>query len=431
MIGDHNAKPNGGRAGNFFWKEFPNSDTQHDFFVSEPFRMGEEKGPEQHAAGGDVLWGGMTTDGKLIGVSNMLYMWNSFPDNQGDAADIVIGALPGQMGYDFGGKQSGDGTGAVVADGRLYISLANGNKIVGFSSLPAGKGQKPDFAIGSPDINTNTLETNYIISNPRPLTDGNSLIVVSDFDGMMHVWKSLPDESGAHPDITYDFRNGTYRPNSETLHEGKLITASADEIHGWSRIPLNGEMPDIHFKKKIGNAELQSVGGIALDSKYFFIGDGKKIYVWEGIPSNDTNPRYTLSSDYIGRLSSDGNYLVTTTVEMPGGAVIIFRLNDMTNTQQIMLTKKFNLPQSAMVWKNRLFVADTGFNRVLIWNNIEDAIKGKDADIIIGAESLTEVNPEIGKNKLFWPGTMSFDGSYLWVGEFKFSERLLRFSVKP
>jgi len=36
--------------------------------------------------------------------------------------------------------------------------------------------------------------------------------------------------------------------------------------------------------------------------------------------------------------------------------------------------------------------------------------------------------PELTRNQFFWPGAIAFDGTYLWVGEFKFSGRLLRFS---
>jgi hypothetical protein len=38
--------------------------------------------------------------------------------------------------------------------------------------------------------------------------------------------------------------------------------------------------------------------------------------------------------------------------------------------------------------------------------------------------------PETGRSTLFWPGAPVFDGSYLWLGEFKFSNRLLRFSIE-
>jgi hypothetical protein len=75
----------------------------------------------------------------------------------------------------------------------------------------------------------------------------------------------------------------------------------------------------------------------------------------------------------------------------------------------------FNLPQGALVYDNHLFVGDTGFNVVHIWKDIDDAISGKEADVILGEKGY---RPEIGRNKLFWPAVLAFDGSYLWVGEF-------------
>ena len=80
-----------------------------------------------------------------------------------------------------------------------------------------------------------------------------------------------------------------------------------------------------------------------------------------------------------------------------------------------------------LVYDDHLFVGDTGFSTVHIWTDIKDAIDGKVADIFLGEKGRT---PKIGRDTLFWPAALAFDGSYLWVGEFKFSERLLRFSVK-
>ena len=65
---------------------------------------------------------------------------------------------------------------------------------------------------------------------------------------------------------------------------------------------------------------------------------------------------------------------------------------------------------------------------------IEDALAGEDPDVLLGITKLQlmpeEAKPQIGKDKLFRPAVPAFDGYYLWVGEFKFSERLLRFSVR-
>lgn len=84
----------------------------------------------------------------------------------------------------------------------------------------------------------------------------------------------------------------------------------------------------------------------------------------------------------------------------------------------------------AIVYDGILFIADTDFNIVLVWKDIDDATAGKRVDVILGEKNLKDVKPEIGKDKLFWPAGMAFDGRFLWVGEFKFSGRLLRFSVK-
>ena len=67
---------------------------------------------------------------------------------------------------------------------------------------------------------------------------------------------------------------------------------------------------------------------------------------------------------------------------------------------------------------------------MLIWRNIQDALSGKAADVVLGA-NLYKGRGEIGRNTLFATVSLSFDGTYLWVGETKFSERILLFSPSP
>ncbi len=449
MIGDHNAKPNNGGQGNFFWKNFPTKDDEpYDFFVFTPQRMGEKlplgEGPGQLVQG-DVMWGGeFTPDGKFITISNKLYIWNSFPENENDAADLVVGADGGsgkEGSYTFVG---GDGSGIVFAGGKLYIGLYNGNKIVAYNSLPTKEEQSPDFAIGAPDINTNTKDTNYFVDNPAPLTDGKSLLVLSNFNHIMYVWKNLPDQSGAKPDFVYKF---SPPPFHAAIVRNSLVMDNSDKIFVWKKLPLNGEKPDATFNKTINNINIADISCIAGDEKYFYISSAKnnKTYVWEDVPLQDTSPKLTINTAIGGSggsgerggggCYSDGNYL--TAISTYEHMVKIYSIAEMIsnpNTAQSPITVgrpggMFNLPESAMVSNNHLFVADTISSRVLVWNNFKDGVDGKDPDIILGAETLSEKIPEIGKNKLFWPSTLAFDGSYLWVGEFKFSGRVSRFSI--
>jgi len=432
IVGDHNSKVSSSGAtamqtnsGNFFWGRWPTKDDEaYDFFTGDPIDPG-----------GVWMQGAFAEKGELVMLGEELHVWNSYPGSVNDKPDISVGDRTSrQAGYHFVG---GDGSGIAVAGNRLYISLSNGNKIVGFNSIPSSPEAKPDFSIGSPDINTNTLETNFIMSNPGPATDGKSLFVSSDFDKKLYVYKSLPDESNAHPDLVYSL---TDEPWDNELFGSQLALAGKRTVYIWNKLPVNGEIPDKIFTGKIGNIQFNDLKGIAIDDKYFYLSDESagKIYVWEGTPSVDSVPKFIINSDHPGRLSSDGNYLVNTATDSPSGdSIKIYRISDLPfNPNPIIVgsKNKFNLPQDAIVSHGHLFVAGTGVHKVFIWKDIRDAIAGKDADVTLGlpttstADSHTLV-PEIGQNKLFMPSILAFDGSYLWVGEFKFSERLLRFSV--
>ena len=91
---------------------------------------------------------------------------------------------------------------------------------------------------------------------------------------------------------------------------------------------------------------------------------------------------------------------------------------------------RFNLPQAALLTPdNALFVADTSFNRVLVWDTLDDALLGNAPNVVLGEADLLDTVPEIGASKLFMPAYLALDtdGS-LWVGEFKFSNRIIKFA---
>ena len=89
-----------------------------------------------------------------------------------------------------------------------------------------------------------------------------------------------------------------------------------------------------------------------------------------------------------------------------------------------------NLPQAVTLASGGLFIADTNSNRVLAWRSVDDAYQGRQPDAVLGADDLRARTPAIGQATLFWPGTVAFDGTRLWVGEFKFSNRIVRYSAR-
>ena len=86
---------------------------------------------------------------------------------------------------------------------------------------------------------------------------------------------------------------------------------------------------------------------------------------------------------------------------------------------------------AALVAAGGLYVSDYGANRLVAWTNIASALSNQPPNVILGDSSLSDMKPEIGREKLFWPAAAAWDGNYLWVGEFKFGNRLLRYAPGP
>lgn len=401
-VSDHN-NGNASRPATMVWRSFPTSSArQPDFKWNEWVK------------------GSLTPDGKLVvGGIQSVYIWNEPPRDAEIAADVVLRPPA---------YRNGDGPDAVVANGRLYVSNYNSNNLLGWNALPTRHDQPPDFSIGSDTPGQDTWAENFFIQNPVVATDGRSLFVTSDFDRKMFVWRSLPDESAAWPDLVFNLPEG---PWDNELHNSTLAVAGKNTVYLWRKLPLNGETPDVTLSGSIGGTRLGEITGVAFDDRYFYLSDRRAdaIYVWEGIPTGDSAPKYTLSMRSPGRLNSDGHYLAAAPFE--GQTILLWRVSELgSHVEPLQLGGRgqFNLPSECLIADGHVFVANRSFNRVDVWNRLEDALAGKPADALLGAAGEQDRQPAIGRSQLFMPGSVAWGGGYLWVGEFKFSTRILRFS---
>jgi hypothetical protein len=401
IVGDHNAYQT--RPGNFFWKSFPRGPGDlFDFFMQDPID-------------GNANWmqGTFLSDGRLAMLGRTLLIWNEFPETAQSRPSIAVD------GYRFMG---GDGGSVTEAAGRLYIPEYNGNRIAVYNTIPERNSQRPDFAIGSPDFETNTLRSEFLITNPAPVTDGKSLWVTSDFERRMYVWKDVPDESAARANFVYEL---PFAPWDNEIHKGRLILAGKDTFAVWNELPRNGQLPSA-----IVRGPWREIRGVAMDDTYFYLGDqdADRVYVWSGIPTASEPPLFTLNIRQPSRISSDGTHVVILSTE--NHTVHVYRVADLSASAPPRASYgqgMFNLPQGAQIREGQLFVCDTTGNRVYVWRDIEDFIARRPATAILGAGG---PQPRIGIDSFFWPGVPAFDGSYLWIGEFKFSGRMPRFSVR-
>lgn len=410
-VGDHNASVPGKSTNlTHFWKTFPTADTTPpDFVMEDPANRNSDT----------WMTGTIASDGRLIVMGSTLMIWNSFPTDANDGPDVTI------AGFAF---RPGDYAGVAFAGGRVYVSSGNFNKILVYNTVPTSSTRMPDFAIGAPDLCTNSLETNYFMTNPTPLSDGKSLWVASSYEQKMWVWRNIPDGSGAAPDIVYDFP--LFAAWGAALSGHTLALAGGPKVYVWDTLPLGGELPSRTLEGRIGSITLRDVRGVAIDERYFYLADqqANKVYVWAGVPASTSEPVFSLDVASPGSMSSDGTYLTVT--QSGAGKVLIYSVSALGSTS-IPATITARAPTGALATRGRLFIADWGYNGVLTWSDIRTAAAGQQADIILGRTNFSDTEAQIGRNKMFQPGQLFFDGRYLWVGELKFANRLLRFRPPP
>jgi hypothetical protein len=412
IIGDHNARVTEKGPGNYVWRKFPDSeDAPYDFFFTDPIDDGAT-----------WLQGDVLPDGTLAMLGRTLHFWPSLPEANRTAPALSVRR------FAFAG---GDASSLAHAAGRLYVSGANGNRILVYNSVP-GTDIAPDFAIGSTSICANTLDLNSIVTNPVPSTNGASLFVTSDFDRKLYVWRHIPGEDNAQPDLVYTLPEG---PWQNTLWEDTLIAAGRRSIYVWRGLPVDGRMPET-LSEPIGGVRFQEIRGVAYDGERLFVSDAQanRVHVWKGIPTKDQAPEFSLGIEMPSRLSTDGKWLAVAATERQ--SVHLFRLDGLDAGSRPRTLggfggpgpgPRFNLPGHALLSNGKLFVADTVSNRIWVWASVEDALAGRQPEALLG---LPQMQPSLRAEGLFWPGALAFDGYYLWAGEFKFSGRLRRYAAQ-
>jgi len=424
-------------------------------------------------------WGAMglaLQDDRLFAVSHSrFFIWNFFPTSSKQQPDIVYESwrarekillrpdkevlYPDQISYAYGIAATSD---------KLIVADTNNNRILIFNEIPTKAGEKADVMLGKPEI---FVSRSSFGSGPMPFSDGEHLFVGVDGFGVW-IYNKLPDESKAEADVVIGKLLGNIVVGGHAISDGNkliMVYREGSNVFIWNEIPKkDNELPDVILGKDarlddrgkpgLGKIAMNGPQRAATDGKSLFVTDtgNNRVLIWNKIPiKNQTEADFVLgqkdfeSSDSGNKpnqlnhpvgISTDGKYLAVADVE--NQRILIWKLPITENQQMPDLILKdwklkdggemehFNLPQDVSIYDDKLFVADCGFNRVLIWSKFpqtEDA----PPDIVLGQKDFYSSVPSNTKDGLKLPCSLNFDGSFLWVGEVKYSQRLLRFSVQP
>ncbi|MEP6716952.1 MAG: hypothetical protein ABJC09_15385 [Terriglobia bacterium] len=424
------------------------------------------------------------------------------PDfNTGQAARLVIGQKNFTL-ADFGATNQliGSPSGLAVANGILWVvdanrlgSTPNNNRVLRFSDINSypSPTDRPDVSgstcgacrgvaslvLGQPDfISTNRNLSATGLRSPTGVATDGTVLAVSDTDNnRILIWLTLPRTNGQPADVVIgqpDFtHNGTSVPPTQTslrgpegiwIQNGKLFVADTQDnrILIYNKIPTSNNapadvvvgqpsftslvQPDLTATQPTTAADnMQSPVAVSSDGTRLFVADlgQNRVLVWNSIPtSNGAAANVAIGQPSLTTAVDNNSFDPTgVTLDADNNPInpkpVLCQSNNTDTTTGTALfpgrcAATMSFPRFVLYAGGRLFVADGGNDRVLVYNSIPTS-SGARADIVLGQpdefSDNTGLNPD-GTDAFQTPTSLAWDGvSNLYVSD-GYNRRVLVFS---
>ena len=330
------------------WDTAPIADVPADTVISQPdFTTVTRRLPTQ-----DTL---MTpsipslVDGKLVVAdqgSARALVWNTIPTNDFQPADSVIGQTSfTNNAYGITSDTVFGGQHGAIYGTRMAISDPSRNRVLLFNSIPTGDSPIADTVLGQTSMNENKFRS----QNLSPI------VPAADW----HL--RAPTGVAATPDGKLVV--------ADTSNNRVLIWNTWPTTNGQSASVVLGQPDFVTFTANTGGVSASSLSApysVKVQGGKLFVSDrtNNRVLIWNSVPSTQT------AADLIlGQTSVSGGSVNA------GGAAGAGTLNNPMDT----------------FWDgSRLFVADYGNYRVLIWNSFPTT-NGQAADVVLGQSDFTTV----------------------------------------
>jgi len=393
-----------------------------------------------------------------VACNHNIYVWNSLPTQNNQAADYIVGRSDLQPGLSAEALSAPWG---VFTDGtRLAVADTNNSRVLIWNTIPTTSNVSSDVVLGQSNFTTNVFRSRRGIRSVSGVAStGHHLLLATHIDNRVVIHNGLPtadcDEADwIISDVDFDLPPNQF-PAPENIYQVSQMWTDGSRLLAvelsrgiliWDRLPQASFTPPDRCIKHTQGASLNSPQGITSDGTRLFVSDtgNNRVLIWNRIPTVDGTPADLVLGQpdfnstspglmsYPSRIATDGTRLAV--ADMEHHTILIWNTIPVQNNQAPDLRLwfgnpdpyRFNLPQGVFIADNRLYVADSGFHRVLIWNTFPTT-EDDPCDIILGQPDLSTTRPQKARNRLHIPLNIWFDGDYLWVGEFKFADRVLGF----
>lgn len=331
------------------------------------------------------------------------------------------------------------------------------------------------MVLGQPDFNTTTYTiTAKGMRTPTAVaTDGKVLAIADTDNNRILIWHTIPTQMDQPADTVIGQANFTSAltslpPNAKSLRgpqglwiqNGKLFVADTQDhrVLIYNSIPTaNGVAADVvlgeaNFTSTIPDnlvdqttnasaSNMISPVGVSSDGTHLFVVDlgQNRILIWNHIPTSNGAPADLaigqpdlVSGTANNSFNTPANATQDTDGHTEGLTPVLCQstgTDPATGTALFpgLCEKTLSFPRAVLFAGGRLFIADGGNDRVLVYNSIPTT-SGAAADIELGQPDFITDNPSASADSMETPAGLAWDGTNLYVSD-TFNVRILVFSI--
>jgi len=336
----------------------------------------------------------------------------------GDTANVVLGqpnftTLPTVLSYPLPPPTaSGMRTPtAVVSDGvHLVVADTDNNRVLIWNSIPSTNNQPADVVVGQPDFATIkpvTLDNKSFRSPQGVWLQGGRLFVADTQNHRVMVFNSIPTSNGMAADYVLGEPNFNTAPSAQTV----AITPAANNLF----YPVS----------------------VTSDGTRLFVADlgNNRVLIWNSIPTQ-TQQAADVVVGQPDMMSNTANNVTVLCASNGTTTTTTGSTTTTTPTYPAECANTMDTPRFALSDGVRLFIADGGNDRILVFESIPVA-NAQRADEILGqvdefTNKVSDVNTTTNTftsaaNSVRSPMTLATDGLNLFVAD-PFDRRVLVFT---
>ncbi len=310
---------------------------------------------------------------------------------------------------------------AVASDGiRLAVADTNNNRVLIWTTIPTANNQPPNLVVGQPNFAPGPQQQQGVVSattmrGPQGVWIANNKLYVADSqNNRVLIWNTFPSTNNQAPDVVLGQPNFT---------------------------SANAPLPSATAPPTAANQLVNPVS-VTVDGGHVYVADlgNNRVLIW-----NTTSPSTYQNADVVvGQtdfVSSPANSPNACANLQTGPSTSVTTVTGTTVTLPGPCSASLNFPRFALSDGTRLFIADGGNDRVLIYNTIPTT-NGVSANNVLGqvtfytdvvtSEAISIISTQVdntgGVDTTPSPTSLAWDGTNLYVAD-PFNRRVLIFTA--